>query len=101
MSAHPQKTEPQSVGHNDEVQPSEQIDLTETLTDAIKHLLSQQGYPVDNIRLHDVAERHSEQSDLGWGVIDSQTPQKTGILDKQISKYTCVLMSCHWCCVFA
>ena len=120
MSAHPQKTEPQSVGHNDEVQPSEQIDLTETLTDAIKHLLSQQGYPVDNIRLHDVAERHSEQSDrqtqslhelggviavlqgigitdipeileqpdaaflpllayqtdLGWGVIDSQTPQK-------------------------
>jgi ATP-binding cassette subfamily C protein LapB len=120
MSAQLQKTPSQSVDHH-EPQHSEQVDLTETLTDAIKHLLGQQGYPVDNIRLHDVVKRHSEQSDrqgqsihelggviavlqgigitdtpeileqpdaaflpllayrtdLGWGVIDSQTPQKS------------------------
>ena len=120
MSAQLQKTPSQSVDHH-ELQHSEQVDLTETLTDAIKHLLGQQGYPVDNIRLHDVVKRHSEQSDrqgqsihelggviavlqgigitdtpeileqpdaaflpllayrtdLGWGVIDSQTPQKS------------------------
>ncbi|MGP9558501.1 type I secretion system permease/ATPase [Psychrobacter sp. AOP7-A1-24] len=120
MSAQLQKTPSQSVGHH-ELQHSEQVDLTETLTDAIKHLLGQQGYPVDNIRLHDVVKRHSEQSDvqgqsihelggviavlqgigitdtpeileqpdaaflpllayrsdMGWGVIDSQTPQKS------------------------
>ena len=120
MSAQLQKTPSQSVDHH-ELQHSEQVDLTETLTDAIKHLLGQQGYPVDNIRLHDIVKRHSEQSDrqgqsihelggviavlqgigitdtpeileqpdaaflpllayrtdLGWGVIDSQTPQKS------------------------
>ena len=120
MSAQLQKTPSQSVDHH-ELQHSKQVDLTETLTDAIKHLLGQQGYPVDNIRLHDVVKRHSEQSDrqgqsihelggviavlqgigitdtpeileqpdaaflpllayrtdLGWGVIDSQTPQKS------------------------
>lgn len=120
MSAQLQKTPSQSVDHH-ELQHSEQVDLTETLTDAIKHLLGQQGYPVDSIRLHDVVKRHSEQSDrqgqsihelggviavlqgigitdtpeildqpdaaflpllayrtdLGWGVIDSQTPQKS------------------------
>lgn len=120
MSAQLQKTPSQSVDHH-ELQHLEQVDLTETLTDAIKHLLGQQGYPVDNIRLHDVIKRHSEQSDrqgqsihdlggviavlqgigitdipeileqpdaaflpllayrtdLGWGVIDSQTPQKS------------------------
>ena len=120
MSAQLQKTTSQSVGHN-ELQHSEQVNLTETLTDAIKHLLGQQGYPVDNIRLHDIVKRHSEQSDrqgqsidelggviavlqgigitdtpeileqpdaaflpllayrsdMGWGVIDSQTPQKS------------------------
>ncbi|MGO2279203.1 MULTISPECIES: type I secretion system permease/ATPase [unclassified Psychrobacter] len=120
MSAQLQKTPSQSVDHH-ELQHSEQVNLTETLTDAIKHLLGQQGYPVDNIRLHDVVKRHSEQSDIqgqsihelggviavlqgigitdtpeileqpdaaflpllayrsdmGWGVIDSQTPQKS------------------------
>ncbi len=120
MSAQLQKTSSQSVGHN-ELQHAEHVDLTETLTEAIKHLLGQQGYPVDNIRLHDVVKRHSEQSDrqgqsihelggviavlqgigitdtpeileqpdaaflpllayrsdLGWGVIDGQTPQKS------------------------
>ena len=120
MSAQLQKTSSQSVGHH-ELQYSEPVNLTETLTDAIKHLLGQQGYPVDNIRLHNVVERHSEQSDtqgqsihelggviavlqgigitdtpeileqpdaaflpllayrsdIGWGVIDSQTPQRS------------------------
>ena len=100
---------------------SSEIDFTATLTDAIRHLLSQQGYPIDNIRLHDIVERHSESSnrqaqsihelggvvavlegigikdrpeilekpdaaflpllayraDIGWGVIDGQTPQKS------------------------
>ena len=120
MSAQLQKTTSQSVNHN-AMRCSEQVDLPETLTDAIKHLLGQQGYPVDNIRLHDVIKRHDEQSerqgqsihelggviavlkdigisdtpeileqpdaaflpllayqpDLGWGVIDSQTPQRS------------------------
>ena len=100
---------------------SSEIDFTATLTDAIRHLLSQQGYSIDNIRLHDIVERHSESSnrqaqsihelggvvavlegigikdrpeilekpdaaflpllayraDIGWGVIDGQTPQKS------------------------
>lgn len=119
MSAQLQNTTSQSVNHS-AMRYSEQVDLPETLTDAIKHLLGQQGYPVDNIRLHDVVKRHNEQSrqgqsihelggviavlkdigiadtpeileqpdaaflpllayrsDLGWGVIDSQTPQKS------------------------
>ncbi|MBB3105929.1 ATP-binding cassette subfamily C protein LapB [Psychrobacter luti] len=98
-----------------------EIDFTATLTDAIRYLLTQQGYPIDNIRLHDIVERHSESSnrqgqsihelggviavlegigikdrpeilenpdaaflpllayrtDIGWGVIDGQTPQKS------------------------
>lgn len=103
---------------------SNDTDTIQTLTDALKHLLSQQGYPVDNIRLHDVVSRHSSESaesdaqgqsihelggviavlngigikdmpeileqpdaaflpllayrsDMGWGVIDSHTPQGT------------------------
>ncbi|WP_373416563.1 type I secretion system permease/ATPase [Psychrobacter sp. BF1] len=95
-------------------------ELTQTLADAIRHLLSQQGYPIDNVRLQDVIARHDGLSannkgqainelggvigvlkdvginntpeileqpdaaflpllacraDLGWGVIDGQTPQ--------------------------
>lgn len=119
MSAQLQNTTSQSVNHS-AMRYSEQVDLPETLADAIKHLLRQQGYPVDNIRLYDVVKRHNEQSrqgqsihelggviavlkdigiadtpeileqpdaaflpllayrsDLGWGVIDSQTPQKS------------------------
>ncbi|SLJ84788.1 type I secretion system permease/ATPase [Psychrobacter sp. DAB_AL43B] len=97
-------------------------ELTQTLVNAIRHLLNQQGYPIDNIRLQDVVARHdgrlandkgqainelggviailkdigidrtpeileqpdaaflpllAYRSDLGWGVIDSQTPQKS------------------------
>jgi ATP-binding cassette subfamily C protein LapB len=102
-------------------QQEKEAEIIQTLTDALKHLLSQQGYPVDNIRLHDVVERHSSvsakqgqsihelggviavlkgigikdmpktleqpdaaflpllayRSDIGWGVIDGQTPQGT------------------------
>ncbi|WP_228724553.1 type I secretion system permease/ATPase [Psychrobacter sp. KCTC 72983] len=102
-------------------QQEKENEMIQTLTDALKHLLSQQGYPIDNIRLHDVVERHSSmparqgqsihelggviavlngigikdmpkileqpdaaflpllayRSDIGWGVIDSQTPQGT------------------------
>lgn len=99
-----------------------QAKLTQTLTYAIKHLLSQQGYPIDSIRLQDAIKRHDQisannkgplinelggvitvlkdigisntpelleqpdaaflpllayRADLGWGVIDSQTPQKS------------------------
>lgn len=121
MSANLPVTPSQPMVHNQDPQYNEQIDFTETLTDAIRHLLSQQGYPVDNIRLHDIVERHSASSnrqgqsihelggviavlqgigikdtpetleqpdaaflpllayraDIGWGVIDSQTPQKS------------------------
>lgn len=97
-------------------------DLMQTLADAIRHLLSQQGYPIDNVRLQEVVARYDGRStndkdqvidelgsvvavlkdvgidktpeileqpdaaflpllayrpDLGWGVIDSQTPQKS------------------------
>lgn len=99
-----------------------QPELLQTLADAIRHLLSQQGYPIDNIRLQEVVARHNgmsannkdqainelggviavlkdvginkmpeilEQpdaaflpllayrSDLGWGIIDGQTPQRS------------------------
>ncbi|WP_201510138.1 type I secretion system permease/ATPase [Psychrobacter alimentarius] len=105
--------------HHDEQNMPDQSEMTSSLVDAIKHLLSQQGYPVDNIRLNDVVKQHSEypknnqsirevggiiavlegigitdmpeileqpdaaflpllayHPDLGWGVVDSQTPQK-------------------------
>lgn len=121
MSTNSQAIPSLSVAHNPEPENNNQIDFTETLTDAIRHLLSQQGYPVDNIRLYDIVERHNELSgrqeqsihqlggviavlegigikdtpeilekpdaaflpllayrpDMGWGVIDGQTPQKS------------------------
>lgn len=94
--------------------------LEQTLADAIRHLLNQQGYPVDNVRLQEIILRHMKKAsankgpevntlggvvsvlkgvgvedlpeilgepdaaflpllafrpDLGWGVIDAQTPQ--------------------------
>lgn len=96
-------------------------EMIQTLTDALRYLLSQQGYPIDNIRLHDMVERHSNmsakpsknvhqlgrviavlngigiddipkilaqpdaaflpllayRSDIGWGIINNQTPQGT------------------------
>lgn len=97
-------------------------DLMQTLADAIRHLLSQQGYPIDNVRLQEMVARYNGRStnddgqvinelgsvvavlkdvgidktpeileqpdaaflpllayrpDLGWGIIDGQTPQKS------------------------
>ena len=46
--------------HHDEQNTPDQSELTSSLVDAIKHLLSQQGYPVDNIRLNDVVKQQSE-----------------------------------------
>lgn len=118
MSPNLQPTEAVSIHHND--QPSN-LDQTSTLIEAIRHLLSQQGYPVNNIRLNDIVKQHSElpknkgqtihqlsgiiailqgigikdmpeileqpdaaflpllayRADIGWGIIDSQTPQKS------------------------
>ncbi|MGB2786202.1 type I secretion system permease/ATPase [Psychrobacter sp.] len=118
MSPNLQPTEAVSIHHDD--QPSN-LDQTSTLIEAIRHLLSQQGYPVDNIRLNDIVKQHSElpenkgqtihqlsgiiailqgigikdmpeileqpdaaflpllayRADIGWGIIDSQTPQKS------------------------
>ena len=118
MSPNLQPTETVSIHHDD--QPSN-LDQTSTLIEAIRHLLSQQGYPVDNIRLNDIVKQHSElpknkgqtihqlsgiiailqgigikdmpeileqpdaaflpllayRADIGWGIIDSQTPQKS------------------------
>ncbi len=105
--------------HHDEQNLPEQSQMTSSLVDAIKHLLSQQGYPVDNIRLNDVVKQQSDHPknnqsirevggiiavlegigitdmpeileqpdaaflpllayhpDLGWGILDGQTPQK-------------------------
>lgn len=121
MSSNLKPTKAAFVHHNDEQNMLNQSELTSSLVDAIKHLLSQQGYPVDNIRLNDVVKQHSERPknnyqsirevggiiavlegigikdmpeileqpdaaflpllayhpELGWGVIDGQTPQKT------------------------
>lgn len=121
MSSNLKPTKAAFVHHNDEQNTLDQSELTSSLVDAIKHLLSQQGYPVDNIRLNDVVKQHSERPknnyqsirevggiiavlegigikdmpeileqpdaaflpllayhpELGWGVIDGQTPQKT------------------------
>ena len=118
MSPNLQPTEAVSIHHDD--QPSN-LDQTSTLIEAIRHLLSQQGYPVDNIRLNDIVKQYSElpknkgqtihqlsgiiailqgigikdmpeileqpdaaflpllayRADIGWGIIDSQTPQKS------------------------
>lgn len=112
MSPNLQPTDAVFSRQNDQMANPSQVELISTLVYAIKHLLSQQGYPIDNIRLNDVVSQHDifelegvvavlkgigikdrpeilEQPDaaflpllayhpdMGWGVIDSQTPQKT------------------------
>lgn len=62
MSSNLQPTASQSALQHQDPQYNDESDVTTTLTDAIRHLLSQQGYPVDNIRLHDIVERHSQSS---------------------------------------
>ena len=121
MSSNLKPTEAAFIHQGDPHNNLDQIDMTSTLADAIRRLLSQQGYPVDNIRLNDIVKKHSERPenkgqsiqeiggviavlkgigikdipeileqpdaaflpllayrpDIGWGVIDSQTPQKS------------------------
>lgn len=121
MSSNLKKTEAAFIRQDESYNNLDQIDMTSTLVDAIRRLLSQQGYPVDNIRLNDIVKKHSERPeskgqsiqeiggviavlkgigindipeileqpdaaflpllayrpDIGWGVIDSQTPQKS------------------------
>ncbi|WP_131667248.1 type I secretion system permease/ATPase [Psychrobacter pygoscelis] len=40
----------------------EQPLVGQTLVDAIRHLLSQQGYPVDNVRLQEIVTRHAKKA---------------------------------------
>lgn len=121
MSLNSKPTQATFNHHGDQHSALEPSVLTASLVEAIRYLLSQQGYPVDNIRLNDVVRQHSDESrnnrqsirevggiiavlqgigikdmpelleqpdaaflpllayraDLGWGVIDSQTPQKS------------------------
>ena len=118
MSPNLQPTDAIFSRQNDQMANPSQVELISTLVYAIKHLLSQQGFPIDNIRLNDVVSQHNQHSqhdifelegvvavlkgigikdrpeileqpdaaflpllayhpDMGWGVIDSQTPQKT------------------------
>lgn len=118
MSPNLQPTDAVFSRQNDQMANLSQVELISSLVYAIKHLLSQQGYPIDNIRLNDVVSQHNQHSqhdifelegvvavlkgigikdrpeileqpdaaflpllayhpDMGWGVIDSQTPQKT------------------------
>lgn len=118
MSAHLKLIKSEPIEQEDQIQILDQSKLTQTLIDAIKHLLGQQGYPVGNIRFGNIIRDNDgaagnvqgvhkldqvntvlkeigidetpeilEQPDaaflpllayqpsIGWGVIDSQTPQ--------------------------
>ncbi len=121
MSSNSQPTQATSDRYDDHHSALDQSELTASLVDAIRHLLNQQGYPVDNIRLNDIVRQHEEgaknnrpsireiggviavlqgigindmpevleqpdaaflpllayRSDLGWGVIDGRTPQRS------------------------
>ncbi len=115
MTPHLQPIDNTAIHQGDQQLSFDQADVTKSLIDAIRHLLSQQGYPIDNIRLNDVVYQHTSlnhseledvvavlkgigikdmpeileqpdaaflpllayRQDIGWGVIDSQTPQKT------------------------
>ena len=45
--------------HHELVPSSPEVSVEQSLADALRHLLSQQGYPVDNIRLQDVIRKHN------------------------------------------
>lgn len=48
-----------SLHSNGELVPTaNELTIAQSLADALRHLLSQQGYPVDNIRLTDVIKKH-------------------------------------------
>lgn len=50
MRANLKLTKSESIGYDNQIQILDQNELTQTLIDAIKHVLNQQGYPVGNIR---------------------------------------------------
>lgn len=121
MSSNSKPTQASFTRHEEHQTALDQSELTASLVEAVRYLLSQQGYPVDNIRLNDIVRQHSARSkdnhqsihevggviavlkgigikdtpeileqpdaaflpllayrpDIGWGVIDSQTPQKS------------------------
>ncbi len=47
---------------NKQTMPDVPVSSQQTLVDALRHLLNQQGYPIDNVRLADVVARHTQQS---------------------------------------
>lgn len=53
--------------HHELVPNSPEVSIAQTLADALKHLLSQQGYPVDNIRLQDVIRKFDNQREVQQG----------------------------------
>ncbi|WP_366139953.1 ABC transporter transmembrane domain-containing protein [uncultured Psychrobacter sp.] len=120
MSSNLQPKKTPSIDHSVQQLDINKVERISTFVEAIRHILSQQGYPIDNVRLNDIVKQHSElfskqsqslyelksvvavlkdlgvddvpeileqpdaaflpllayRADLGWGVIDSQTPQK-------------------------
>ena len=51
----PETLEPNNLGSHHELVPrADEPTAAESLADALRHILSQQGYPVDNIRLQDI-----------------------------------------------
>ncbi|WP_019672897.1 type I secretion system permease/ATPase [Psychrobacter lutiphocae] len=50
-----------------ELVPTHELSTAESLRDALKHILSQQGYPIDNIRLQDVIRKHDNQRAIDQG----------------------------------
>lgn len=63
QSTPPTSASPRTVRDINDQPSAEAIDFSQTLTDAIRHILNQQGYPIDNIRLHDVVKQHNSRSE--------------------------------------
>ena len=52
------------------VSKTDEQSIATTLADALRHILSQQGYPIDNIRLQDVIRKHDnpKADEVGRGI---------------------------------
>ncbi len=68
MSANLKLIKPESIEQQDQIQILDQSKLTQTLIDAIKHILGQQGYPVGNIRFSSVMKNDSGANDSVHGI---------------------------------
>ena len=62
MTLHLQPTDNTAIHQGDQQLSLDQADVSKSLIDAIRHLLSQQGCPIDNIRLNDVVHQHTSLS---------------------------------------